>query len=93
MVGTKDQLLSNTLLASKLSWVSGEAPEELSSITAKIRYKSPEAAARLCLRHGVAEVNFHQPQRAITPGQAVVFYQGDAVLGGGIIEDADTILC
>ena len=93
VVGTKDQLLSNTLLASKLSWVSGEAPEELSSITAKIRYKSPEVAAKLCLRHGVAEVNFHQPQRAITPGQAIVFYQGDAVLGGGIIENAAPNFC
>jgi len=87
VVGTKDQLLSSALFASKLSWVSGEAPKELVSITAKIRYKSPEVAARLHLRDGVAEVNFHQPQRAITPGQAIVFYQGDAVLGGGIIED------
>ena len=91
VVGTKDQLLSNTLFASKLSWVSGEAPEEPISITAKIRYRSPEVAARLCLRDGVAEVNFHQSQRAITPGQSIVFYQGDAVLGGGIIEDADTV--
>ena len=88
VVGTKDQLLSNSLFASKLSWVSGEAPKESISITAKIRYKSPEVAARLHLRDGVAEVNFHQPQQAITPGQAIVFYEGDAVLGGGIIEDA-----
>ncbi len=87
VVGTRDQLLSNTLFASKLSWVSGEAPKQPSSATAKIRYKSPEVAARLYLRHGVAEVNFHQPQLAITPGQAIVFYQGDVVLGGGIIED------
>ncbi len=87
VVGTKDQLLSNALFAGKLSWVSGEVPKEPISITAKIRYKSPEVAARLHLRDGVAEVNFHQPQMAITPGQAIVFYQGDAVLGGGIIED------
>ena len=87
VVGTKDQLLSNSLFASKLSWVSGEAPEEPINITAKIRYRSLEVAARLHLRDGVAEVNFHQPQRAITPGQAIVFYEGDTVLGGGIIED------
>ena len=87
VVGSKDQLLSNTLFASKLSWVSGETPKEPISITAKIRYKSPEVAARLSVRDGVAEVNFHQPQRAVTPGQSIVFYQGDAVLGGGIIED------
>jgi len=88
VVGTKGQLLSNTLFASKLSWVSGEAPKEPISITAKIRYKSPEVAVILHLRDGVAEVNFHQPQRAITPGQAIVFYQGEAVLGGGIIGDS-----
>ncbi len=87
VVGTKDQLLSDRLFATKLSWVSGEALGEPSNIMAKIRYKSPEVAARLHLNDGVAEVEFHQPQRAIAPGQAIVFYRGDAVLGGGIIED------
>ena len=87
VVGTKDQLLSDRLCASKLSWVSGEAPGELANITAKVRYKSPEVAARLRLNDGVAEVDFQQPQWAIAPGQAIVFYQGDTVLGGGIIED------
>ena len=88
VVGTKDQLLSDRLFATNLSWVSDKAPQEPIDITAKIRYKSPEAAARLHLNDGVAEVNFYQPQRAITPGQAVVFYQGEAVLGGGIIEES-----
>jgi len=88
VVGIKDQLLSDRLLATNLSWVSGKAPQEPIDVTAKIRYKSPEAAARLRLNDGVAEVNFYQPQRAITPGQAVVFYQGEAVLGGGIIEES-----
>jgi len=86
VVGTKDQLLSNRLFASKLSWISGEAPKESINITAKIRYRSPEVTAKLHLNDGVAEVNFQQPQWAIAPGQAIVFYQGDAVLGGGIIE-------
>ncbi len=86
VVGTQDQLLSNKLFASKLSWVSGEAPKEPINITAKIRYRSPEVTAKLHLNDGVAEVNFQQSQRAIAPGQAVVFYQGDTVLGGGIIE-------
>jgi len=92
VVGTKDQLLGNTLLASKLSWVSGEAPKEPVTLSAKIRYRSPDVAAKLCLDDGVAEVQFDQPQRAITPGQAVVFYQGDAVLGGGIIEVPELLL-
>ena len=92
VVSTKDQLLSDALIASKLSWVSGKAPDEPISITAKVRYKSPEATARLRLNNGVAEVQFYQPQWAITPGQSVVFYQGDAVLGGGIIQDAGAVV-
>jgi len=87
VVGTKDQLLSSRLCASKLSWVSGKAPKEPINMTAKLRYRSPEVTAKLHLNDGVAEVNFQQPQWAIAPGQAIVFYQGNAVLGGGIIED------
>lgn len=86
VVGTEDELSGNMLLASKLSWVSGETPRELTNATAKIRYKSPEVATQLSLRDGMAEVQFHKPQRAITPGQAIVFYQGEVVLGGGTIE-------
>jgi tRNA-specific 2-thiouridylase len=87
VAGTRDQLLSNRLLATTLSWVSGKAPQEPINITAKIRYKSPEAPIKLHLDDRVAKVQFLKPQRAITPGQAIVFYQGDAVLGGGIIEN------
>ena len=87
IVGTQDQLLSDNLIAGKLSWVSGEIPKEPINIMAKIRYKSSEVEATLHSRDGVVEINFNQPQRAITPGQAIVFYQGDIVLGGGIIED------
>jgi tRNA-specific 2-thiouridylase len=87
VVGTRDQLLSNRLFATKLSWVLGKAPQEPINITAKIRYKSPEAPIKLHLDDRVAKVQFLKPQRAIAPGQAVVFYQGDAVLGGGIIEN------
>ena len=87
IVGTEDQLFTSTLFATDLSWVSGEAPTDTTSMTAKVRYKSPEVPLTLYLNDGVARVDFHQPQRAISPGQSVVFYQGDAVLGGGVIED------
>ena len=87
VVSTKDQLLGNTLLAGRLRWISGEAPREPVNITAKIRYKSAEVAVKLHPNNGMAEVQFHQPQTAITPGQAVVFYQGDVVLGGGTINN------
>ncbi|MBA7714905.1 tRNA-specific 2-thiouridylase MnmA [subsurface metagenome] len=91
VVGTEDQLLSNALSASKLSWVSGEAPREPIRVTAKVRYKSPGAEAKLNLNGEMARVQFHQPQRAIAPGQAIVFYQGEAVLGGGTIEDTEHV--
>ncbi len=90
VVGTKDQLLHSMLVATELSWVRGKAPEEFMTITAKIRYKAPEVAAELHPSDSVAEVRFVKPQSAITPGQSVVFYQGDVVLGGGII---DAVLC
>ena len=104
VIGSKEQLLGRALLAGNLSWVSGEAPQEGAKITAKIRYQSPEAAAELYFNNGTAEVHFQQPQSAIAPGQAVVCYQGESVLGGGTIIEKregervaqnfpDTILC
>jgi len=91
VVGTTGQLLSDSLIAGSLNWVSGKMPDGSIGITAKIRYRSPEVSASLHFNNGVVEVRFHQPQWAITPGQSVVFYQGDAVLGGGIIQDADAV--
>jgi tRNA-specific 2-thiouridylase len=55
-------------------------------VTAKIRYKSPETKAMLYPQGQQVRLVFEEPQRAITPGQAVVFYSDDVVLGGGIIE-------
>jgi tRNA-specific 2-thiouridylase len=90
VVGTREQLLHSMLVATKLSWVSGEAAKEPVTVAAKVRYKAPEVAAELRPGDGGAEVRFLKPQSAITPGQSVVFYQGDVVLGGGII---DAVLC
>ena len=88
VVGTAEQLLSNRLLAGSLSWVSGAPPESPAGITARTRYRSPEAEVELELESNTARVYFKQPQKAITPGQAVVFYRGEEVLGGGTIEDS-----
>jgi len=87
VVGTESQLLSNTLTADNLFWLPGEIPKETINIAARIRYKAPQVAAKLQIDNGTATVQFHEPQRAVTPGQSIVFYQGDTVLGGGIIED------
>ena len=84
-VGRDDELLSDVLWADDVSFVSGEAPAGPLAVEAKIRYRSEPAPALLTVADGRAEVRFQRPQRAITPGQAVVFYQGPRVLGGGII--------
>ena len=86
VVGSKDQALHNALIACNLSWVSGKAPAEPVKIMAKVRYKAPEVAAELYPRDGLTEVRFLEPQWAVAPGQSVVFYQGEAVLGGGVID-------
>jgi tRNA-specific 2-thiouridylase len=85
-VGSREQALHNVLVARSLSWVSGKSPPEPMEITAKIRYKAPEAAAELYPGDDGVEVRFVEPQSAMAPGQSVVFYQGDEVLGGGIID-------
>jgi len=89
VVGSFSQLSSQRLIASCLNWVSGKAPPDGDSITARVRYKSPGAEATLHFDSDAAEVRFSQPQRAICPGQSVVFYDGEEVLGGGIIESSE----
>ena len=69
-----------------MNYINGTSPKETLEITAKIRYNAPETPATLIPHKGWIEIQFHSPQRAITPGQAIVFYQGDKVLGGGTIE-------
>ncbi|MBI4300391.1 MAG: tRNA 2-thiouridine(34) synthase MnmA, partial [Chloroflexi bacterium] len=84
-VGPEEALWRRDLLAERLSFVSGVAPQECIEVAAKIRYRTREAPALLEVQGEGARVIFTEPQRAITPGQAVVFYAGDEVLGGGII--------
>jgi tRNA-specific 2-thiouridylase len=81
IIGDDKDLWRTELYAVDLSFISAEAPLAPLEITAKIRYNSPEAEAIL----DKAKVVFKKPQRAITPGQSVVFYQGEEVIGGGII--------
>lgn len=86
IVGEEKDLLKKRLLAIKVNLI---ALEQLSSpieVTAKIRYKHDEAKAIVSpVDKETVVVEFKEPQRAITPGQSVVFYQGDMVVGGGII--------
>jgi len=86
VAGTKAELGRRELIAHQVSFVSGRMPANPVKVTAKIRYKAVEAQATLTpLDQNTAALTFAGPQRDITPGQGVVFYQGEVVLGGGII--------
>ncbi len=86
VVGTKAELGRRELVATEVNYISGQIPQEPLEITAKIRYQAIESEALLTpLEDGRARVTFAQLQRDITPGQGVVFYQGEIVVGGGII--------
>ena len=86
-VGPREALQRTDLTASGVNWISGVAPGAGARVTAQIRYRHREAAATLRpLDDGRVEVRFDEPQTAVAPGQAVVFYDGDAVVGGGWID-------
>lgn len=81
-------LYTEGLEAGDLSWVAGLRPEGRFECTAKFRYRQPDQRVTVELTELGAVVEFHQSQRAITPGQSVVFYDGSICLGGGTIERA-----
>ena len=86
IVGDDSALERDEFIADRCNWIPFETPPETLEATVKIRYNHPGAAATVTpLSGGRAKVRLHVPQRAITPGQAAVFYQGDLVLGGGWI--------
>jgi tRNA-specific 2-thiouridylase len=88
VLGHEEELYSRKLTAQELNWTSGKAPHEPMLATAKIRYKSKEAEVTVFPRNDSVDVHFAKPQKAVTPGQVIVFYNVDELLGGGIIESA-----
>ncbi len=87
VVGKKDETLRTELTASSLNWIARKSLEETIEVTARIRYRNREHSARIIpVSEDSVKVEFFEPQLAITPGQAVVFYDGDTVVGGGWID-------
>jgi len=87
IVGPDEALLRSSLTAYEASYLSGESPQDGTTIDVKIRYRSPATQARFReLADDRFELEFLEPQRAITPGQLAVLYDGDRLLGGGTIE-------
>ena len=79
-------LMKRTLAADETTWIAGAPPAEHSQHTAKTRYRQADAACTLTrVLESEIRVDFASPQRAVTPGQSVVLYDGEACLGGGII--------
>jgi tRNA-specific 2-thiouridylase len=84
-IGAEEDLMADSLTVEQVNWLGG-APAAPLQAAVKIRYRTPAAPATVTALDGRrARVVFDRPQRAITPGQAAVFYDGDEVLGGGAI--------
>ena len=81
-------LFKTQLTATDVIWISGEPPTLPLTCHAKIRYRQADQPCEVSVSGTKVQVSFTTPQRAVTPGQSVVFYEGDICLGGGVIEAA-----
>ena len=82
-------LFKKSLICRDVVWIAGEVPALPQQWMAKIRYRQADQACTVTSVDGGYRVDFQKPQRAVTPGQSVVFYAGERCLGGGIIERAE----
>ena len=89
VVGGAEELLSHEFTAAGVNWVAFDEPTGPVRADVRVRYRHEEAPAAITpLAGGRARVRFDEPQRAVTPGQATVFYRGEEVIGGGwIVKD------
>ncbi|WP_039764321.1 MULTISPECIES: tRNA 2-thiouridine(34) synthase MnmA [unclassified Caldicellulosiruptor] len=89
VLGDEDKIFADALIATDLNFIPFDKLESEIEVTAKIRYTAKEAKAKIVpMENDKVLVKFYEKQRAITPGQSVVFYNNDIVVGGGIIEKA-----
>ena len=87
VLGADEDLMETDFTANKLSFTSEVEIGSEIKVKARIRYKANEEPAVVVIKDGYADITFLEPQRAITPGQPVVFYRDEEMIGGGIIED------
>ena len=88
VLGPYEELFRKEIRVGEFHWISGEIPAEPVPCKVKIRYRQPEQPAYVYPEaDGGARIVFSEPQRAATPGQAAVAYDGDTVLGGGVITE------
>lgn len=86
-VGPRTAVERTALTAASINWIAGTPPDDRTRVAAQVRHRHAEAPATLHLEGPTAaRLEFDVPQPAISPGQAVVFYDGDAVVGGGWID-------
>lgn len=81
-------LFKPALLARQASWINGAPPQKRFRCMAKIRYRQADQACQVSIAGDELHVQFDEPQRAVTPGQSIVFYEGERCLGGAVIEQA-----
>jgi len=87
VLGDETEVFSDNLIARDLNFISIDGLKDTLKVKAKIRYSAKEAEATITpMENAKVSVKFDIPQRAITPGQSIVFYDGDTVVGGGVIE-------
>lgn len=87
VIGPNDNLFSTKLYADNVHWISRTVPDKPIIAQVKIRYKhAPAEATIIVQKNNTATITFNNPQRAVTPGQSVVFFIDNVVLGGGIIK-------
>lgn len=89
ILGKEEELFSSEAAARDFNWISGDVPGAPLRCKVKIRYRQPEQSATVTpVGKNRVSIIFDEPQRAITPGQAAVLYDGDTILGGGVIENS-----
>src|SRR5919206_2834971 len=92
VVGHEEELLSTEFIAAGVNWVAFDEPADDVRADVRVRYRHSEAPATVTALGGArARVRFDEPQRAVTPGQATVFYRGEEVVGGGWIVKGEQI--